>query len=209
MAENVGTEKITVQDPLIKYATEVQWGYISQKDALSLRRGESGLFFIKVLEDKLIKFNSDFINKENVNEVIQRIESVSNTIEGNAEILKWLRGEKSIYDPNEKRERNVIVIDYENIRNNLFHVTDEWQYNNGRETNRADIMFLINGIPVAIVETKYAKKEKGIEEGLVQIKEYHHETPEMLTMPQVFDITHLINFYYGVTWNLNRNNLFN
>jgi len=69
-------------------------------------------------------------------------------------------------------------------------------------------MFLINGIPVAIVETKNATKAKGIEEGLVQIREYHRETPEMLTAPQVFDITHLIDFYYGATWNLDRKNLF-
>ena len=31
----------------------------------------------------------------------------------------------------------------------------------------------------------------------------------MLTAPQVFDITHLISFYYGVTWSLDRRNLFN
>jgi len=70
-------------------------------------------------------------------------------------------------------------------------------------------MFLINGLPVAIIETKSARKAKGIEEGLIQIREYHHETPEMLTAPQVFDITHLIDFYYGATWNLERKNLFN
>ncbi|MBI4649735.1 DEAD/DEAH box helicase family protein, partial [Candidatus Desantisbacteria bacterium] len=95
------------------------------------------------------------------------------------------------------------------LSNNLFQVTDEWQYTNGRETNRADIMFLINGMPVAIVETKSAKKENGIEEGLIQIREYHHETPEMLTIPQVFNITQLLDFYYGVTWNLGRKNIFN
>ena len=88
-------------------------------------------------------------------------------------------------------------------------MTDEWQYTNGRETNRADIMFLINGIPVAIVETKSAKKTNGMEEALIQIRRYHRETPEMLTAPQVFDMTHLIDFFYGPTWNLNRKNIFN
>ncbi len=92
---------------------------------------------------------------------------------------------------------------------NLFQVTDEWQYTNGRETNRADIMFLINGIPVAIVETKSAKKANGMEEALIQIRRYHRETPEMLTAPQVFDMTHLVDFFYGPTWNLSRKNIFN
>jgi len=163
----------------------------------------------------LIELNPGFLNAGNVNEVIRRIEAVSNNVEGNAEILAWLRGEKSIYDHKEKRERNVTLIDFGTgdrlvaSTKNIFQVTDEWQYTNGQETNRVDVMFLINGIPVAIVETKSARKTRGIEEGLTQIREYHHETPEMLTMPQVFDITHLIDFYYGVTWNLSRKNLFN
>ena len=50
-------------------------------------------------------------------------------------------------------------------------------------------------VPVALVETKGAKK--GLEEALVQIRRYHRETPEMLTTPQVFDITHLLEFYYA------------
>ncbi len=209
MPLNIGTEEPTVQKPLIKYAVQEGWTYITPSDALSLRKGEGGVLFNRILEEKLIELNPDFINQDNVNRVIQQIESVSNNIEGNAEILRWLRNEKSILDPEEKRNRNVTVIDYQNPDNNLFHVTDEWQYSNGREVNRADVMFLINGIPVAIVETKSPKKAKGIEEGLIQIREYHHETPEMLTMPQVFDITDLIYFYYGVTWNLERINLFN
>src|SRR5439155_7431920 len=83
----------------------------------------------------------------------------------------------------------------------------EWEYTSGlSKPNRADAMFLINGIPVALVETKGAKK--GMEEALVQIRRYHRETPEMLTTPQVFDITHLLEFYYGATWSLDRKGLF-
>ncbi len=70
-------------------------------------------------------------------------------------------------------------------------------------------MFLINGIPVALVETKGAKKRDGIDEGITQIRRYHHGMPEILTAPQVFDVTYLIDFYYGVTWNLDRKDLFN
>jgi type I restriction enzyme R subunit len=59
------------------------------------------------------------------------------------------------------------------------------------------------------VEAKAANKPDGIDQGITQIRRYHSETPEMLTAPQVFDITHLIHFYYGVTWSLDRRNLFN
>ena len=205
----LGTESDTVQNPLTRYAEEVGWTYVPTSEALSLRKGVGGLLFSRVLQEMLIELNPGLIAAGNVDEMIRRIEAVRNTIEGNAEILAWLRGEQSIYDPEEKRERNVTVVDFTNPERNVFHVTDEWQYTNGQETNRADVMFLINGLPVAIVETKSATKAKGIEEALIQIREYHHETPEMLTAPQVFDVTNLLDFYYGATWNLDRKNLFN
>jgi type I restriction enzyme R subunit len=206
---NRPTEHSTVQAPLISYAEEVGWTYVPSSEAVALRKGEGGLLFTRVLEEKLIELNPGLITADNAGDVIRKIEAVRNTIEGNAEILAWLRGEQSVYDETENRERNVTLIDFETLSNNIFHVTDEWQYTNGQETRRADVMFLINGIPVAIVETKNATKEKGIEEGLIQIREYHHRTPEMLTAPQVFDLTHLIDFCYGATWNLDRKNLFN
>lgn len=209
MTARQGAEHSTVQNPLLRYAAEVGWTYVPTSEALSLRKGEGGLLFRRALEEKLIELNPGLITSDNVDEVIRRIESVPNTIEGNAEILAWLRGEQSTYDQEEKRERNVTLVDFTNPERNVFHVTDEWQYTNGQETNRADVMFLINGLPVAIVETKSAKKAKGIEEALIQIREYHHETPEMLTAPQVFDVTNLLDFYYGATWNLDRKNLFN
>jgi len=209
MPVNLGTETATVQDPIIRYAGKIKWKILSREDALTLRKGESGTLFYRALEDSLIKLNKGLVSRKNVGEIINAIEAVKNNIEGNAEILSWMRGEKSIFDEKEKRRRNVTVIDFDRPNRNTFQVTDEWQYNNGREKNRADLMFLINGIPVAIVETKSARIIDGIEKGLIQIREYHRETPEMLTAPQVFDITHLIDFYYGSTWNLDRKNLFN
>ena len=48
-----------------------------------------------------------------------------------------------------------------------------------------------------------------MQEAIKQLKRYERETPEMMTCPQVFNITHLIEYFYGVTWNYSRNNIFN
>ena len=74
-----------------------------------------------------------------------------------------------------KRERNVTFIDTQNIDRNTFHVTDEFVFSNGMKTIRPDIVFLINGIPVLVVETKAAHKIEGMSEALEQIKRYHRE----------------------------------
>ena len=208
MSLTLAAESATVQNPLVRYAGEIGWKVVPQSEALSLRKGEGGMFFYNLLEETLLRLNPGVITPENVDDVIRRLEGARNSIEGNAEILAWLRGERSVHVAGEKRQRQVRLIDYENVDQNVFQVSPEWEYTSGlSKPNRADVMFLINGVPVALVETKGAKK--GLEEALVQIRRYHRETPEMLTTPQVFDITHLLEFYYGATWSLDRKNLFN
>ena len=120
-----------------------------------------------------------------------------------------MRGEKSTFVASENRERNVTLIDFENPDNNLFHVTDEWEQRNATHRNRADVVFLINGIPVAVVEAKNAGKPDGLALGVEQIRRYHDETPEMFTTAQLFGVTQLTDLFYGVTWNTSRKNLFN
>src|ERR1035438_8037271 len=151
---SIGSERATVQNPLVGYATEIGWAYLPPDQALTLRRGESGTLLYQTLRDKLISLNPGVVTVNNVDEVIARIESARNNIEGNAEVLAWLRGERSIYVASEKRQRNVRLIDFSHPTENVFHVTDEWQFTNGKYTNRADVMFVINGVPVAIVETR-------------------------------------------------------
>jgi type I restriction enzyme R subunit len=203
------TERATVQDPLARYAAAVGWAPVPSEEALALRGGEAGLLFRQVLADRLMELNPGVLTTATAVDVISRMENARSSIEGNEEILSWLRGEKSVYVEKDRREVNVRVIDFETPDKNVFQVTDEWQYTNGKYTNRPDVVFLINGVPVAIVETKAAHEPNGIDEGIKQIRRYHAETPELMTMSQVFDVTHLIHFFYGATWNLDRRNLFN
>src|SRR5690606_20196532 len=60
-----------------------------------------------------------------------------------------------------------------------------------------------------IVENKNPKSKDAMAKALVQLRRYEQETPELLAAPQVFNITHLIEYFYGVTWNLQRKFVFN
>src|SRR5688500_6755451 len=130
----IGREKSGVQAPLTRYATEVGWRGLSRSTALTERRGAGGTLLCKTLERKLLDLNPGVVTNENVREVIERIESARAGIEGNFEILKWLRGEQTVKVPSEKRTRNVTLIDFEDLENNVFHVTEEWEYANGLHT---------------------------------------------------------------------------
>jgi type I restriction enzyme R subunit len=205
MPPQLANEAETVQFTFVKYAEEAHWIIVSRSEALTKRRGEGGLFFYGELAEALLRLNPDVVTPENVNSIIQRMESVPKTIEGNREILEWLRGNRTVYHEVEKRHRNVTLIDYKNLDRNVFQVTCEWTFRSiNRKGNRADIVFLINGIPVAIIENKNPKLLDAMERAIIQLRRYELETPEILTAPQVFNITHLIEYFYGVTWNYTR-----
>lgn len=203
------SERSAVQNPMLKYAQEIGWEYVKPEDALALRGGDTGLYFSGILEQQLIRLNPGIVDLSRTPDILRRLNLMKPTIEGNKEAHSWMRGEQSVFVPEENRERNVKVVDFEHPENNLYHVTDEWWQKGTVFSNRADVVFLINGIPVAIAELKNATKQDGIALGVDQIRRYHKETPEMFVATQVFEVSQLLDFYYGVSWSTSRKNLFN
>ena len=203
------TERSSVQNPIIEYSTQIGWNYLSPDDALRMRGGETGLILRDVFSSQVIKLNSDFANLETANTIIKRLEnSITATIEGNEKAWQHLTGKGTVFIPEERRDRNVKLIDFENPERNEYHVTDEMTFTNGVKTNRPDMVFFINGIPVFVLEAKAPHRIDGITDGLNQIRRYHEETPEMMVIPQAYQVTNIIDFYYGPTWNFSSKSIF-
>jgi type I restriction enzyme R subunit len=204
-----GTEQTTVQRPLIRYTEEAGWTYLPHDEALRLRRGDGGMVLHDVTVSQLQRLNPGIADHGLSEEVIRRLTRVAPTIAGNLEALEYLTGLKTVFVQEEKREWNARLLDPAHPEANTFHVTDEFRFSNGVHTTRTDVVFLINGIPVIIVETKSATRLEGIAEALEQIRRYHRETPELLALLQLHALTHLVQYYYGATWGLSRKGLFN
>jgi len=201
------SEAGTVQFPMVKHAVEIGWTSITPEDARTKRGGEAGTFIRDVLEAKLTAFNP-WMSADAVRSVVETLDALPATIEGNRELLAWLRGERQWYDEAEKRHRPVTVIDFEHVADNVFHVTWEWKIKPpARKGNRADVMFVVNGVPVVIVEHKNPKDGDAIERAIKQLRRYELETPELLATTQLFNVTHLLDYWYGVTWNANRRDM--
>jgi type I restriction enzyme R subunit len=206
----IGGEKSAVQNPFVKYAIEAGWTYLSRDDALKLRRGITSPILNTVLVDQLQKLNSGFLDRAKAEQIRDRLIRVRPNIEGNLDAWEYLKGLKTVFVDAENRERNLKLIDAENIQANRFHVTDEFEFSRGTPPDiRMDIMLFINGIPIVVGETKSATHTEGIAEALDDIRYYHLHGPELLAVSQLHAITHLLKFYYGATWNLSRKSLFN
>jgi len=68
-------------------------------------------------------------------------------------------------------------------------------------------MFSVNGLPVCFVEHKNPKDGGAIERAIKQLRRYEIETPELIAAPQLFNATHLLDYWYGVTWNATRRDM--
>jgi type I restriction enzyme R subunit len=198
------SEAGSVQFPMVAHAAAIGWTAIPPEIAKQKRGGEAGMLFRDEMEATLARFNP-WLSDDVIRQLVEKLEAIPPTVEGNREMLSWLRGERQWYDEGEKRHRHVQLIDFEAPGANTFHVTWEWKLKPpARKGNRADVMFVVNGIPVCIVEHKNPKDRGAIERGITQLRRYEKETPELLGPPQLFNVTHLLDYWYGVTWNANR-----
>src|SRR5262249_47215262 len=108
------SERSAVQNPMLKYASEIGWQYIGPEDALVSRCGDAGCYLAQVLREQLIQLNPGIVDSSRADEIIRRLNLLKPTIEGNRDALSYLRGEQSVFVPKANRQRNFKLIDFDN-----------------------------------------------------------------------------------------------
>ena len=212
------SEHKTVQARILEYAQGIGWTFVPRDEA-EQRRGfdpdtsstdrnrDASLYFDDLLDAKVREFNSLYTEQQGA--LLNQFHHLHTNIYGNREFVDYLRNTGKFFDHEENRERDLILIDYDDPTRNVFEVTEEWAFHNGHYGTREDVVFLINGIPVLVIECKNADKDEAIALGVDQIRRYHRETPELFVPEQLFTATDAIGFSYGVSWNTARRNIFN
>ncbi len=212
------SEHKTVQSRILAYAEAIGWTVVP-RGAAEQRRGFDpaagpkdrakgvSLFFDDLLDAKVREFNPRYAEAEGA--LLGKFRHFHTDIYGNREFVDHLRNRGKFLDHEENRELDLVLIDYGTHSNNVFEVTEEFAFHNGHYGTREDVVFLINGIPVLVIECKNANKDEAIALGVDQIRRYHRETPELFVPEQIFTATDAIGFSYGVSWNTVRRNIFN
>jgi type I restriction enzyme, R subunit len=217
-------EHKTVQARILAYAQEIGWTFVPRDEA-ERRRGfdpdaaipeerprHASLFFGDLLHAQVRAFNPKY--KEAEGALVGQLQRLHSDIYGNRDFLSYLRNQRTFFSADDNRELDLMLIDYgdlarsKNEWHNRYEVTEEYSVHNGRFGTREDVVFLINGIPVLVIECKNTNKEEAIALGIDQIRRYHLETPEVMVPEMLFTATEAIGFSYGVTWNTIRRNIF-
>ncbi|HEX9272817.1 MAG TPA: type I restriction endonuclease, partial [Candidatus Binatia bacterium] len=208
-------EHKTVQARILHYAQEIGWRYVPRPEA-EARRGfdadgptpedrarPATPYFGDLLHAQIRAFNPKY--KEAEGALVGELHRLNADISGKRDFLTYLRNQGKFFSADENRELDLTLIDYGDLTRlrddwqNVYEVTEEFYVHNGHYGTREDVVFLINGIPVLVIECKNASKNEAIALGVDQIRRYHVETPEVMVPEMLFTATEAIGFAYGVT----------
>jgi len=211
---NTYSEFSDSQQPALNLLKNLRYTYISPADTV-IERG--GLFANVVLENILLnqmrKINSyEYKGKEhkfsesNIQAALYDLKNVADEglVRTNERVFDLLTLGKS-YEENiqgDKKSFTLKFIDWENIDNNVFHATDEFEVEGLKETCRPDLGLFVNGIPFVVIENKRRDKNFSVEEAVSQqIRNQKKEEgiPKLFYYVQLLLAVHPNEVKYGAT----------
>lgn len=176
-------EDNTVEQLLISAAKKSGWRYVPASD---IPRLQDEVLVIEWLMEALLKLNP--ITPEQAEQVIYKLRSAvmsgsytSELVNANDRFRKLLFEENSYPFGNDGDNISIRFFDEDMSKNNCV-VTNQWEFPRPSKEGgkRLDLVYLINGIPMAIGETKTVVKPSVTwADGAIDIVHYQKSVPEM------------------------------
>jgi type I restriction enzyme R subunit len=171
-------EETTVEREIIEHlkAAKLGWTWRSRDFLKKYRPDEREVLLLPLLREKLKALNPAVLTDDSrVDAIITKLLACRD----NQQWLAWLKnGVNYKFDAGENAQ-DVRLIDHENLEANDWWVTNQFSID-GRSTRRPDIVLLINGIPVIVIEAKTASRSKpDWREGAKQLGMYAEEIDQL------------------------------
>lgn len=171
-------EDTTVEREIIEHlqTPALGWTYRSREQVSELRPDDREVLLLPLLREKLKQLNDKILTDEGrVDAIISKLRACRD----NQQWLSWLQnGVNYQFDPSEKA-KDVRLIDYDNIDANEWWITNQFPVE-GNSPRRPDMVLLINGIPVVVIEAKTASRNKpDWREGAKQLGMYSEEIDQL------------------------------
>ncbi|MBJ6726366.1 type I restriction endonuclease subunit R [Geomesophilobacter sediminis] len=138
--------------------SNLKWRFVAAEE---LPRQHSDVLVESMMRDALIRLNPEIkAQPDRADEVLYRLRTIPLSVQSeglvraNELFAEWLRGEKSMPFGERGEHTPVRLIDFENLSNNDYVVTNQWVYPVKEGGRRFDIVMLVNGIPLVVGEAK-------------------------------------------------------
>ena len=102
-------------------------------------------------------------------------------MKANEEFAAWLTGERSMPFGESGEHVTIRLIDFDDLEQNQYVVTQQYTFRAGKTEKRADLVLLINGMPLVLIEAKTpVNTSLTWLDGAVQVHEdYERNIPEL------------------------------
>ena len=154
-------EYILVEKPAIEQLKKLNWKYVEGINLSPDETDERKSFKHIILKKRLInsiKRINPWIDQDNVNKIVRELINITNLdlMEANKKVYEYLTKYLSVEQDLGKGQKNqtVKVVDFENIDNNEFLVTNQFKVAGINQNIVPDIILFVNGIPLAVIECK-------------------------------------------------------
>jgi type I restriction enzyme R subunit len=158
------------------------------------------------LREALIRLNPEIASEpDRVDDVLYKLRAIimgvrsDGLVKANEEFAAWLTGERSMPFGERGEHVTIRLIDFADIERNQYVVTTQHTCRAGATEKRADLVLLVNGIPLIVIEAKTpVRSSQSWLDGALDIHEdYERNIPELF-VPNVLSIaTEGKEFRYG------------
>lgn len=187
------TESNTVEALIRDLLKSIGWTFV---DRDTLPRQQQDVLVESHLREALVRLNPTISDRpERADEVLYRLRAAIMTVrdtglvKANEEFAAWLLGERSMPFGENGEHVTVRLIDFDTLKNNRFVVTQQFTFRAGKTEKRADIVLLVNGMPLVIIEAKTpVRSSESWLDGALQINEDYEKNVPELFVPNVFSV---------------------
>lgn len=147
-----------------------------------VERDYTNPLYEEILVDSLYRINPKLC-EDAINDAIYKLKNfeIGELVQKNDVFMDYLQNgiEVRYLQDGEEHSDIAYLVDYENVENNSFIITNQWTFIENSE-KRPDIILFLNGLPIVIMELKSpSREETDASEAYRQLKNYMHEIPSM------------------------------
>lgn len=195
-------EALVSQVPALRLLQQLGFTYLSPEECAVERNGRLGRVILeKVLAGQLRRLNRISFKgrdvgftEENIAKGMEALRDIpfEGLVRTSEKVYDLLTLGKSLDQAvdGETKGFTLRYLDWQNPRNNVFHVTAEFEVerSGSRETRRPDIVCFVNGIPFVVIECKRPDAKDSLEQAMNQsIRNWQEDQ-----IPQLFTLSQLV-----------------
>ena len=169
------------------------WHYLSHEN---LPRQPQEALVEDHLRDALIRLNPVIAAQpDRAADVLYRLRAIimgvrsDGLVKANEEFAAWLVGDKSMPFGENGEHVTIKLIDFEDLKQNHYVVTQQYTFRAGKTEKRADLVLLANGVPLVLIEAKTpVRSSQSWLDGALQVHDdYERNVPELF-VPNAFSV---------------------